>query len=146
MMRKETLEREVSKSLKYVSGLRLTRFIWDTTITFLFAFHHQPHLIVLYQVSCNNIICAVLVGIKVLCGKYYNLLHTVSDCLSVCMCSVSSKMAALPIDEFPVWGLMPKKETGVVSFLNKYENYDGRDTVIAIFDSGVDPAAEGLKV
>ncbi|KOB68032.1 putative tripeptidylpeptidase II, partial [Operophtera brumata] len=55
-------------------------------------------------------------------------------------------MAALPIDEFPVWGLMPKKETGVVSFLHKYENYDGRDTVIAIFDSGVDPAAEGLKV
>lgn len=60
--------------------------------------------------------------------------------------TVSSKMAALSIDEFPVWGLMPKKETGVVSFLHKYENYDGRNTVIAIFDSGVDPAAEGLKV
>lgn len=55
-------------------------------------------------------------------------------------------MAALPIDEFPVWGLMPKKETGVVSFLSKHETYDGRDTIIAIFDSGVDPAAEGLKV
>lgn len=56
-------------------------------------------------------------------------------------------MAEAPIDcEFPVWGLMPKKETGVVSFLNKYANYDGRDTVIAIFDSGVDPAAAGLKV
>lgn len=60
--------------------------------------------------------------------------------------TVSSKMAALPIDEFPVWGLMPKKETGVVSFLTKNENYDGRDTIIAIFDSGVDPAADGLKV
>lgn len=56
-------------------------------------------------------------------------------------------MAETPIDcEFPVWGLMPKKETGVVSFLNKYANYDGRDAVIAIFDSGVDPAAAGLKV
>lgn len=59
----------------------------------------------------------------------------------------SSKMADSPIDcDFPVWGLLPKKETGVVSFINKNATYDGRDTVIAIFDSGVDPAAAGLTV
>ncbi|KAH9635138.1 hypothetical protein HF086_000859 [Spodoptera exigua] len=56
-------------------------------------------------------------------------------------------MADAPIDcDFPVWGLMPKKETGVVSFITKNPIYDGRDTVIAIFDSGVDPAAAGLTV
>ncbi|PPR89054.1 hypothetical protein GOBAR_AA31630 [Gossypium barbadense] len=42
--------------------------------------------------------------------------------------------------------LMPKKEIGADRFIEAHPFYDGRCALIAIFDSGVDPAAAGLQL
>ncbi|XP_031281076.1 tripeptidyl-peptidase 2 isoform X1 [Pistacia vera] len=42
--------------------------------------------------------------------------------------------------------LMPKKEIAADRFIDSNPKFDGRGVVIAIFDSGVDPAAAGLQV
>lgn len=47
---------------------------------------------------------------------------------------------------FPNASLVPKAETGVTNFLQKYPEFNGKDVTIAIFDSGVDPKGSGLEV
>ncbi|XP_047941197.1 tripeptidyl-peptidase 2 isoform X1 [Salvia hispanica] len=42
--------------------------------------------------------------------------------------------------------LMPKKEIAADRFVKEHPEYDGRGVIVAIFDSGVDPAAVGLEV
>ncbi|KAH8402249.1 hypothetical protein KR009_010707 [Drosophila setifemur] len=49
------------------------------------------------------------------------------------------------VESFPTGALVPKAETGILNFLQKYPEYDGRDVTIAVFDSGVDPRATGLE-
>eukprot|EP00892_Ulva_mutabilis_P003276 jgi/Ulvmu1/131/UM001_0135.1 len=49
-----------------------------------------------------------------------------------------------PVVDADFTGAIPKEEIGALRLLEKHPEYDGRGCTIAIFDTGVDPAAAGL--
>ncbi|KAJ2672729.1 hypothetical protein IWW42_002680 [Coemansia sp. RSA 1085] len=51
-----------------------------------------------------------------------------------------------PRTEFPTHGLLPRADTQAAEFVRKYPKYDGRGTVAAVLDTGIDPGAKGLQV
>ncbi|KAJ2161782.1 hypothetical protein GGF46_001204 [Coemansia sp. RSA 552] len=54
--------------------------------------------------------------------------------------------SASPHTEFPTHGLLPRADTQAAEFVRKHPTYDGRGTVVAILDTGIDPRAQGLQV
>ncbi|KAJ2472554.1 hypothetical protein GGI02_001498 [Coemansia sp. RSA 2322] len=51
-----------------------------------------------------------------------------------------------PRTEFPTAGLLPRADTQASDFVRKYPTYDGRGTIVAILDTGIDPGAKGLQL
>eukprot|EP00835_Amoeboradix_gromovi_P000088 NODE_3_length_56144_cov_0.348184.p7 type:complete len:1141 gc:universal NODE_3_length_56144_cov_0.348184:48904-45482(-) len=48
------------------------------------------------------------------------------------------------LDDFPTLGLLPKQTTQALEFIQK-TGFDGKNTLIAILDTGIDPSAPGLQ-
>lgn len=77
-------------------------------------------------------------------------LRSLIRCMVLCVPTMLLPLAAGaqdadPFDvSIPVSTHIPKREMGVDAYLKQYPEYDGRGTIIAIFDNGVDPGATGL--
>lgn len=55
------------------------------------------------------------------------------------------KSTETEIEPLPLGGLLPKSETGATRFYQQYPKANGSGTIVAIFDTGVDPGVEGLQ-
>ncbi|KAJ2877868.1 hypothetical protein IWW38_006466, partial [Coemansia aciculifera] len=62
------------------------------------------------------------------------------------MTASAAHPTASPRAEFPTLGLLPRADTQAGDFVRKHPTYDGRGTVVAILDTGIDPGAKGLQV
>ncbi|KAJ2862346.1 hypothetical protein GGH94_004322 [Coemansia aciculifera] len=62
------------------------------------------------------------------------------------MTATGTQPTASPRAEFPTLGLLPRADTQAGDFVRKHPTYDGRGTVVAILDTGIDPGAKGLQL
>lgn len=74
-------------------------------------------------------------------------LHKCQQRCSVCTGAMTTPNKELePVVDTNFTASIPKEEIGALRLLEKHPEYDGRGCTIAIFDTGVDPAAAGLAV